>query len=37
MPGPEGDYVNATQDLSIQMFYCSDESQMFTSPLKCAG
>ena len=36
-PGSEGDYVNATPDLSVQVFYCSDESQMFTAPLRCAG
>ncbi len=36
-PGVEGDFINATQALSIQVFYCSDESQLFTSPLRCVG
>jgi len=36
-PGVEGDYVNATPDLSIQVFYCSDEAQLFTNPVRCSG
>lgn len=34
-PGNLGDYVNSSQILSIQVFYCSDETQFVTAPVRC--
>ena len=34
-PGNLGDYVNSSQILSIQVFYCSDETQFITAPVRC--
>lgn len=36
-PGTAGFYVNATQALSIQIFYCSDATSLTASPARCLG
>ena len=36
-PGSEGDFVNSTPSLSIQIFYCSDEAQFVAGPVGCLG
>lgn len=36
-PGNLGDYINATETLSIQVFYCSDQTQLITGPVRCIG
>lgn len=37
LPGPLGDYVNATEALSVNIFYCSDEQTLSGPPLRCVG
>lgn len=34
-PGSIGAFIDATQDLSIELFYCSDETELSGPPLKC--
>lgn len=36
-PGQLGDFINATQNLSIQLFFCSDEMQLTAPPVRCIG
>lgn len=36
-PGTAGFYVNATQALSIQVFFCSDETSLTSAPARCLG
>ena len=36
-PGNVGDFVNSTPALSVQIFYCSDETQFVTGPVGCLG
>lgn len=36
-PGALGDYVNATQNLSVQVFYCSDQTTLMGGPVRCLG
>lgn len=36
-PGPLGDFVNATPQLSIQVFYCGDETTLTGAPVRCLG
>ena len=35
LPGNLGDYVNASPILSIQVFYCSDETLFAAAPARC--
>lgn len=35
--GANGDYINATQNLSVNVFYCSDSQTLAGSPLRCIG
>lgn len=36
-PGPLGDFINSTQNLSIQLFFCSDQMQLTAPPVRCFG
>lgn len=33
--GVAGDFINSTQNLSINIFYCSDEQTLITGPIRC--
>jgi hypothetical protein len=35
--GVNGDYINATENLSVNVFYCSDSQQLTGPPLRCFG
>ena len=36
-PGPLGDFINSTQNLSIQLFFCSNEMQLTSPDVLCIG
>lgn len=35
LPGALGDFVNASGELAVSFFYCSDQSQIVGGPVRC--
>jgi hypothetical protein len=36
-PGNLGDYINASGNLGVNIFYCSDQQQLIGGPVRCIG